>query len=344
LNQGIDMRQIVITRKGGPEVLQIQEKPAPEPKSNEVLIQVKAAGINFADILARQGLYPDAPPLPCVVGYEVAGVVSKVGSSVSREWEGKSVLVLTRFGGYSDQLVVPVAQVFKIPAGVDFEHAAAIPVNYLTAYQLVVVMGSLKAGETILIHNAGGGVGLAALDLARQIGATTYGTASPHKHDFLQQHGLNFALKYHTPDWYPEVQRLTEKRGVDLILDPIGGRNIRQSYRSLRSTGRLGMFGISATTGKRGWPWLQLLQVVLPMPWFHPVGLMNANKGVFGANLGHLWHEVEKVRQWLTAILQGVQTGALRPHVDRCFAFAAVAEAHTYIEKRQNLGKVILIP
>ncbi|MCI0514912.1 medium chain dehydrogenase/reductase family protein [candidate division KSB1 bacterium] len=338
------MRQIVITRQGGPEVLQIRELPTPEPKANEVRIQVKAAGINFADILARQGLYPDAPPLPCVVGYEVAGVVSQVGRAVAREWEGQSVLALTRFGGYSDQLVVPVEQVFQIPVGLDFKHAAAIPVNYLTAYQLVVVMGSLKAGETILIQNAGGGVGLAALDLARQIGATTYGTASPHKHDFLRQRGLNFPLPYHSPDWFTEVQRLTEQRGIDLILDPIGGRNVRLSYRSLRSTGRLGMYGVSAASGKRGWPWVRLLRVVLPMPWFHPVGLMNANKGVFGANLGHLWHEIEKVREWMRAILQGVQTGALRPHVDRGFPFTAVAEAHTYMEKRQNLGKVILIP
>ncbi|RME00455.1 MAG: alcohol dehydrogenase, partial [Deltaproteobacteria bacterium] len=153
------MRQIVIPRAGGPEVFQIREKEDPEPKRGEVAIRVKAAGINFADILARKGLYPDAPPMPCVVGYEVSGIVERTGEGVDPSLSGTPVLAITRFGGYADFVVVPERQVFPKPEALSFEAAAALPVNYLTAYQAIVVMGGLRKGETILIHNAGGGVG-----------------------------------------------------------------------------------------------------------------------------------------------------------------------------------------
>ena len=181
------MRQIVTTATGGIEVLKVQEKPDPQPAAGEVVIRVRAAGLNFADILSRQGLYPDSPPKPCVMGYEVSGVIEAVGADVNQSFVGKSVAALTRFGGQSDLIAVKANQVFDKPSGLTFEQAAAIPVNYLTAYALLVVMGSLHEGESLLIHNAGGGVGLAALDIAKKIDVTTYGTASPSKHKFLKR-------------------------------------------------------------------------------------------------------------------------------------------------------------
>src|SRR5262249_40078355 len=171
------MKQIVITRKGDASVLKIGEAPDAKPGKGEVLIRVLASGINFADILARQGLYPDAPKIPCVVGYEAAGTVEALGEDVSGFDKGQAVVALVRFGGYSDVVSVPANQVFAKPDSLTFEQAAALPVNYLTAYGLLVAMGSLKQDESVLIHNAGGGVGLAALDIAKHIGATTYGTA-----------------------------------------------------------------------------------------------------------------------------------------------------------------------
>ena len=172
------MKQIFIVGHGGPEKLKLRESPDPSPARGEIRIRIKASGINFADILARQGLYPDSPKIPCVVGYEVSGTVDAVGPGVDQSWVGKDVFALTRFGGYSDVVVVPEKQIFAKPASLSHEQAAAIPVNYLTAWQLLVVMGSLKREEIVLIHNAGGGVGLAAIDIARHIGATIYGTAS----------------------------------------------------------------------------------------------------------------------------------------------------------------------
>jgi NADPH:quinone reductase-like Zn-dependent oxidoreductase len=337
------MKRIVITRAGSPEVLQVQQGADPTPLPGEVRIRVKAAGLNFADIMARKGLYPDAPPLPCTVGYEVAGVVDAVGSGVEESWLNMEVAALTRFGGQADTVVVQTGQVFPKPAGLSFEQAAAIPVNYLTAWQLLVVMGSLKSDESVLIHNAGGGVGLAAIDIASHIGATIYGTASARKHDFLRERGLHHPIDYRHQDWGPQLDRLTDGKGVDLITDPIGGDHFRKSYKHLRSTGRLGMFGISTASEGAGSKW-SLVKMAVKTPFFHPFGLMNVNKGVFGVNMGHLWHEQEKVRRWMEAIMAGFEAGWIRPHVDKVFRFEEAAAAHRYMEERGNTGKVILVP
>ncbi len=338
------MRQIVTTRSGGIDVLQVQERPDPQPGKGEVLIRVRAAGLNFADILARQGLYPDGPPKPCVMGYEVAGLVEKVGADVDPQLTGKSVVAITRFGGQSDLVSLKAGQIFEKPDSLTIEQAAALPVNYLTAYGLLVVFGSLHEGESVLIHNVGGGVGLAALEIAKKVGARTFGTASPAKHEFLKKRGLDFPIDYRTQDWLPVLKTLTKGRGVELVIDPIGGGHWKKSYAALRHTGRLGMFGVStvAATGIKGK--LKLVGALIQMPRFHPLSLVARNRGVFGLNLGHLWHEPEKVANWMVEILKGVHEGWIRPHVDRTFRFEDAGAAHAYLEQRRNIGKVVLVP
>lgn len=338
------MRQVVTTRTGGFDVIKVEQRPDPEPGAGDVVVRVRAAGLNFADVLARQGLYPDAPPMPCVMGYEISGVVEKLGEGVNSSLAGKSVVALTRFGGQSELVSVKATQMFEKPPDLTFEQAAAIPVNYLTAYALLVVMGSLREGESVLIHNAGGGVGLAALDIAKKIGALTFGTASPAKHKFLKERGLDHPIDYRGKDWQPVLKELTSGRGVDLVIDPIGGQHWKKSYAALRHTGRLGMFGVStaSATGIAGK--LKLLKAVIQTPWFHPFPLLNKNRGVYGLNLGHLWHEPEKVAVWMRDILRGVEEGWIKPYVDRTFSFAETGEAHKYLEERRNIGKVILVP
>jgi NADPH:quinone reductase-like Zn-dependent oxidoreductase len=338
------MRQIVTTANGDIDVLKVQEKPDPTPRDDEVVIRVRAAGLNFADILARQGLYPDGPPKPCVMGYEGSGVVDAVGKDVNSSFVGKSVVAMTRFGGQSEMIAVKATQMFEKPEKLTFEQAAAIPVNYLTAYALIVVMGSLHEGESILIHNAGGGVGLAALDIAKKIGAVTYGTASSGKHKFLSERGLDHPIDYRQQDWQPQLMQLTNGRGVDLIIDPIGGAHWKKSYASLRHTGRLGMFGVSTASANGISGKLKMLKAVVQMPRFHPLGLLNKNRGVFGLNLGHMWHEPEKVALWMRDILRGVDEEWIRPHVDQTFSFDDVGKAHRRLEERKNIGKVVLIP
>jgi NADPH:quinone reductase-like Zn-dependent oxidoreductase len=338
------MRQIVTTRNGGFEVLKVEEKPDLQPGKGQVVIRVKAAGLNFADILTRQGLYPDAPKKPCVMGYEVAGVVEATGEGADQSLTGKAVVAMTRFRGQAEQVAVGSTQIFEKPDSLSFEQAAAIPVNYLTAYALLAVMGSLQPGESVLIHNAGGGVGLAALDIAKRLNAITYGTASPSKHDFLRARGLDHPIDYRDRDWLPDLMKMTSGRGVELVIDPIGGGNWKKSYLALRSTGRLGMFGVStaSATGLKG-KW-GLVKAAFQTPWFHPFGIINKNKGVFGLNLGHMWHEREKVGEWMRTLVDGVNEGWVRPHVDKAFAFDQVGEAHAYIEARKNIGKVVLVP
>lgn len=338
------MRQIVTTRNGGIEVLEVQESPDPQAGEGEVVVAVKAAGLNFADILARQGLYPDGPKKPCVMGYEVSGVIESVGPGVDRSIVGLPVVALTRFGGQSNKIVVAESQLFEKPESLSFEEAAAIPVNYLTAYALLVVMGGLQKGESVLIHNAGGGVGLAALDIAKKIGATTYGTASPSKHDFLRERGLNHPIDYRTQDWLPILKELTDDRGVELVIDPIGGAHWKKSYAALRHTGRLGMFGVSVASADGLAGKFKMIKAALQMPRFHPLGLLNKNRGVFGLNLGHMWHEPEKVMDWIAALMSGVSQGWVRPHVDRVFTFSEAGDAHAHMEARKNIGKVILVP
>lgn len=338
------MRQIVTSRSGGLEVLKVEEAPDPKADKGEVVIQVKASGLNFADILARQGLYLDAPKTPCVLGYEVAGIVESVGQGVDSTLLNSPVLALTRFGGQAEKVKVPVNQVFRKPEPLSFEQAAAIPVTYLTAYGLLIAMGSLQAGESVLIHNAGGGVGLAAIDIAKKYGAITYGTASATKHSFLKERGLDYPIDYRTKDWVPILKELTNQQGVELIIDPIGGQHWKKSYNALRSTGRLGMFGVSSVsaTGLKGK--YQMLIMAIQTPWFHPFSLLDKNKAVFGLNLGHLWHESQKITNWMNVLLDGVKEGWIRPYVDKCFSFEQVAKAHDYIESRKNIGKVILVP
>jgi synaptic vesicle membrane protein VAT-1 len=263
---------------------------------------------------------------------------------VAEHWLGKEVFGLTRFGGYADTVVVPVQQMFEKPATLSHEQAAAIPVNYLTVLQLMVVVGSLSADETVLIHNAGGGVGLAAIDVARHLGARSIGTASAGKHEFLKARCLHAAIDYRNVDWLPELMRLTDSRGVELILDPLGGSHWKKSYRALRHTGRLGMFGISTATDSALPGMLKLVPVALGLPWFNPIPLMNDNRAVFGVNLGHLWHEGEKVARWMRTLLGGVASGWVRPHVDRSFPLAEAGAAQAYIEARRNTGKVVLVP
>lgn len=338
------MRQVVTTKNGGVEVLRVEDRPAPKPGPGEVLVSVRAAGINFADILARQGLYPDGPKKPCVMGYEVAGVVEESGEGADQSLVGKPVIAMTRFGGQSEKVVVRAEQLFPKPDTLSFEQAAAIPVNYLTAWVLLVVMGGLRKGEAVLIHNAGGGVGLAALDIAKHIGATIYGTASPGKHEFLRERGLDHAIDYRNQDWLPVLKKLTNGRGVELVIDPIGGSHWKKSYAALRHTGRLGMFGVSAASATGLTGKVKLVKAALQMPRFHPLALLNKNRGVFGLNLGHIWHEPEKVGTWVQAIMEGVRDGWIRPFVDKTFSFEQAGDAHTYMESRKNIGKVILVP
>jgi len=336
------MRQVCIPRYGLPEVFTVQGVPEPRVTPGTVRIAVHMIGVNFADVLARQGLYPDCPKPPVVVGYEVAGRVEAVAEGVADLEPGQAVLALTRFGGYAERVVVPAPQVFPLPPDMPFAAAAALPVNYLTAYLMLYICGRLQPGEHVLIHGAAGGVGLAAVQLARLRQAEIYGTAAASKHAFLERQGVQHTIDYYHYDIPTVVHGLTGGRGVDIVLDPFGGRSFAQSYQVLAPLGRLIMFGASRISPGPRRRRFAALWHVLCMPWFHPLRLINDNKAVIGVHLGRLWGHTAMLRAVMHTLLQLYEQGQIRPVIAHTFPLVEAAAAHRYLQERRNIGKVLL--
>lgn len=338
------MRQVWIPRIGPPSVLEVREAPDPTPAAGEVRIRVAAAGVNFADVMARMGLYPDAPKLPTVVGYEVAGTVDAVGAGVTAPKVGDRVLALTRFGGYADVVCVPAGQAIATPARLSDVEAASIPVNYLTAWLMLVHLGNLHAGERLLVHAAAGGVGLAALQIARWRGAEVIGTASASKHARLRELGCAHVIDYTSQDFEAEVARITGGTGVEMVIDAVGGASFGKSYRSLAPLGRLFLFGASSFAPGKTRNLLAAARGFFALPTFKPMPLMDKNRGVFGVNLGHLWEQAPLLSAMSREIVAHFDAGTFVPHVDSTFPFARVADAHARLQDRGNVGKVVLVP
>jgi NADPH:quinone reductase-like Zn-dependent oxidoreductase len=334
------MRAVWIPKPGPPEVLEVREGADPDAKAGQVRVRVRASGVNFADVSARLGVYPDAPPPPCVVGYEVSGVVDQVGANVQGLKSGDRILALTRFGGYADTIAIPSDQVFAMPTAMSFEEAAAIPVNYLTAILMLRNFGNVREGDKVLVHAAAGGVGMAAIQLCRIAGAEVIGTASASKHETLKEMGVAHCIDYRTEDFEEGVKRVTNGRGVDIALDATGA--FRKSYRCLAPLGRLVCFGLSQASSGMGPSRLRALLAVAQLPFFHPIKLMNDNKAVIGVNLGHLWDHIGMLRREMMGLLSDYDGGRIKPVVGKTFALADAAKAHRFMQDRQNVGKVVL--
>eukprot|EP00004_Rigifila_ramosa_P009899 TRINITY_DN21688_c0_g1_i1.p1 TRINITY_DN21688_c0_g1~~TRINITY_DN21688_c0_g1_i1.p1 ORF type:complete len:353 (+),score=81.96 TRINITY_DN21688_c0_g1_i1:44-1102(+) len=343
------MKAIVIPSFGGYSVLQVREFPDLEPSEKQVRIRVRAAGLNFAETMARQGLYPDAPPAGpgCIVGYEGAGIIDKVGSAVSLATVGQRVLFLSRFGAHADTVVVPEDQVFPIPTDMSFSEAAAIPVVFLTAYHAIFRIANLRKGESILIHAAAGGVGLAALQLSKMLpGVTVFGTASASKHAKLKEFGCDHCIDYTTTDFAAEVMRITEGKGVNVILDAVGGDSLKRGSRILKMPGRLISYGFStASSGETRNLW-SLVSGWWNTPVFNPLSMMGTNIGVSGVNMLSFFagDGPAYVREEMIEIMELFTQGKLKAVVDSEFKFSQAAEAHRRMGERKNVGKIVLVP
>ncbi|HYB24162.1 MAG TPA: medium chain dehydrogenase/reductase family protein [Solirubrobacteraceae bacterium] len=332
------MRAVVITKHGGPAALQVQERADPQLGPGQVRIGVAAAGVNFADVMARMGLYPDAPKTPCVVGYEVAGTILEAGEGVEHLAIGQRVLAGTMFGGYASQVVVPAGDVVPLAEKLSFEQGAAIPVNYGTAWAALVGYGNLQAGERVLVHSAGGGVGIAATQIAKRAGAEVYGTASPGKHARIAELGVDHAIDYTQPGWERGLPKF------DVILDAIGGASFRRSYSLLRPGGRLVAYGASALVSGQRRNLVSALRVVVRMPRFNLIKQMSESKAVIGLNMLSLWKDRGTLRPWIEPLQALLDDGTVKPVVAGTFPFERAGEAHTMITERRNVGKVVLVP
>ena len=332
------MWAVVLTKHGRPEVLRREELPDPRPGPQDVRIQVAAAGVNFADVMARVGLYPDAPKPPSVLGYEVAGTVVELGREVQGVVHGQRVIAGTRFDGYAEQVVVPATEVVPLPSGLSFEQGAAIPVSYSTAWASLVEYGGLRAGQRVLIHAAAGGVGIAATQLAKHRGAEVYGTASPFKHDATREHGVDHPVDYTQRGWEKQVPKL------DLVLDAIGGRSFRTSYDLLRPGGRLVAAGASAVISGERRSLVTALRTVLRMPRFNLIKQMSESKSVIGLNMLTLWDDRKTLQPWIAPLRALMEEDVIRPVVAAAFPFERAPDAHRMLVERRNVGKVVLTP
>jgi NADPH:quinone reductase-like Zn-dependent oxidoreductase len=323
------VRAVVITRHGPPEVLQVQERPEPSARDGQVVIDVRAAGINFADTMARVGLYPDAPKPPCVVGYEVAG---------TRADTGERVMAGTIFNGYAERVAVAAADVIPLPDALSFEQGAAIPVNYATAWQGLLGYGPLGEGDRVLIHAAAGGVGISATQIAKSRGTEVWGTASPGKHQAIRGLGVDHPVDYTRSGW---------QRGLpsfDVVMDAIGGRSFRTSYKLLRPGGRLVAFGASSVMAGETRNLVAAARAALSMPRFNLIKQMAESKAVIGLNLLTLWKDQGSLDSWVAPLRELMDAGVIEPVVAEAFPFDRAPDAHRFIAERRNVGKVVLTP
>lgn len=339
------MRALVTTRHGGPSVLQLQDRPTPEPKAGEVRVRVRFAGLNFADVQARVGFYPDAPKPPTVLGYEVAGEIDAVGEGVGAAFTpGDRVFALTRFNGQAEQVCVPASQVHKLGPTVTLEQAAALPVNFLTAHHMLHQVGRLRAGEKVLIHQAAGGVGTAAIQLGKIAGFEMFGTASGSKHERLRALGLHHPIDYRNQDVRTEVEKLTGPRALQLVVDPIGPESWKQGYAMLQPGGQLIVFGFSTLVdGEKRNLWRAATQF-LKVPKYSPLTLMGDNRSVGGVNVGadDVWKNPAVFSPQLLLLTRLLGEHQIQPLVDKVFPAAEGAAAHIYLQSRQSFGKVLL--
>jgi NADPH2:quinone reductase len=322
------VKAAVIYENGGPDVLRYEDVPDPECPDGCVLVDVEAVSIEGGDLLARAGSAP--PAVPHVVGYLAAGTIAEVGAGVEDRAVGDRVVTLNAAGSHASKRAVPAMSTWPIPDGLDAARAACVPVAYGTAEECLFTAGGLEAGQTALIHAGGGGVGMAAIQLASQAGATVISTASSdEKLERLKDFGLDHGINYAREDFAERTRELTDGRGADVILDSIGGQNLVDGVRALAYRGTLVSVGLAGRAGST---------IEARDLW----GQNNTLRGVFLG--GALLAEYPRVHAMIADLIERVASGALRVEIDRTFPLAEADAAHAYIESRQAFGRVVMTP
>ncbi|MFQ3343729.1 MAG: zinc-binding dehydrogenase [Candidatus Poseidoniales archaeon] len=335
------MKKIIYPKICTPESIMIIDVDSSQVKKEQVKIRVHRAGINFADLMMRQGLYGASPKFPFTPGYEVSGEIIELGDDVKDLRLNQRVIGMTGFGGYSEEVVIDSNRVFPIPESVTFDQAAAIPVTYGTAYHMLIYLGGLKKGDTVLIHHAAGGVGTAAAQICHSYGAKLIiGTASKSKKGFVESMGMYFVDK-DEEDFVKVCKKLTEGKGVHQAIDPVGGKHLMRSYKSLRNGGKLHCFGASSAVPSKKRSFFAAIRMWINTPKFNPLLMMNSNKSIFGIHMGRM--EDEKLfTSHLATISELINTKEIDPIIDSVWRFDKVSEAQIHMHERKNRGKILL--
>ncbi len=338
-------QRIVFRRHGEVDVLELESSPPRALAPSEIRVRVAYAGVNYADVIARRGFYKWAPPLPTCMGFEVSGTVTEVGPRVRTHAPGDRVVAITRFEGYAEELVIEAQRAFNIPDRKSLAEAAALPAVTITAWHALRDVARVRSGESILIQAVAGGVGLAALQIAKYLELVTYGTASSEdKLAFARSHGLDHGIDYTRSDFEREIARLTHGRGVDCVLDSLGGDGLRKGYRCLSRGGRLVTIGAAqvAPAGRGPAALLKAGVELVRGGVFHPFQLIEDNRAIAGVQVLLLWDDLPRIERGMAEILDWWERGILAPHIDRVFPLAAACDAHAWLESRKSRGKVLL--
>ncbi len=337
------MRAAVVTKYGEPEVLKIQDWKEPFPKRGEVKIRVKAIGLNFADIYARLGLYPSVPKPPFIPGIEVCGIIVKTGDGVRKWRRGDRVIAFTRFNGYAEYVTVSQNQIFALPKRFTFEEGASIAVTYLTAYHALITLGNIHRGEKLLLHAAAGGVGTAALQIARHIGVEIFATASTkEKLELAKSYGAKHLINYRNEDFSKIILEKTNGYGIDVVLDSIGGRVFKKSWKLLAPMGRYVLYGFSAVAGKHTFAKLKALREVISAPVLFPHTLLSRNVSLSCFNLFFLDNKKEYLKNSLRIIFDWQAKGIVKPFIGAHYKFDKIVEAQEYLQSRKSVGKIVI--
>ncbi|XP_050183683.1 synaptic vesicle membrane protein VAT-1 homolog [Myiozetetes cayanensis] len=342
--EAAEHRALVLTGFGGYEKLKVQARRGASPRPGEVSVSVRACGLNFADVMARQGVYDRLPSPPVCPGMECAGTVRAVGEGVRNPQVGDKVMVLALSGLWQEVVNVPASQTFPMPEGMSFEEAAALLVNYITAYMVLFDFGNLRPNQSVLIHMAAGGVGTAAIQLCKTVeNVTIFGTASASKHDSLRESGVAHPIDYRTMDYAEEVRKISPK-GVDIVLDPLGGSDTAKGFNLLKPMGKLITYGVAnLITGQK-----RNLMAMAKTWWnqfsINALQLLQQNKAVCGYYLGCMLEETELLRSVVAKLVNLYSQGKIKPKVDSVWPFDQVGEAMRQLQEKKNVGKVILVP
>ncbi len=317
------------------------DSPKPQPKKGEVLIKVAAFGLNFADVMARRGMYKEAPPLPAVLGYDVAGTVEAVGENVVAIKIGDRVTAMTRFGGYAEYAITNASAVAVIPGNMDYATATALTTQYCTAYYMAAEMVNLHKGDKVLVHSGAGGVGTALIQFAKYKECEIFSTAgSDDKLNYLSALGVHHPVNYTTGDFEKEIKQLTSGKGVDVIFDAVGGKSVKKDFRLLAPGGRLLCYGASEMSNKNIFG---KLSSALGFGFYHPVMLMVPSKTIIGVNMLRIAdNKPEVVQRCLEAVVRLTNEGVFTPALSKVFDVAAIAAAHDFLEQRKSIGKVVV--
>jgi NADPH:quinone reductase-like Zn-dependent oxidoreductase len=340
-------RAVLIPKYGAPEVMVEGELPLLPPGPGEIHLKVQGSGVNFADLLQRAGLYGKVPKLPYAPGFEVAGEVARVGQGVENWKEGDRAVALLRFGGYSEDVVLPADQAFPFPADLTYAQAAGAPVVFLTAWVCLFETGHARPGDTVLVLGAGGGVGTAAVQLAVDRGLKVYGTAgTAEKRAYVVEELGAEACFDSRGEWADDLYRaLGEKRGLDIALDPVGGKATSAARKLLNPLGRLVFYGMSDAMPGRKRSWLKAAWAKYKTASIHPLSLVVPNQGIYGIHLLYLKDKEALMGPALEEIYGGLVDGRWRSVMDRTFPLTrdGAVGAHQFLHDRKNLGKVVLV-